>query len=267
MKTTLVTGLWDIGRGDMSEGWSRSFDYYLEKFTELLTIDCNLIIFGDENLMEFVFKHRSRENTQFVLRDLTWFKNNEYYDKIQTIRNNPDWYNQVGWLSDSTQAKLEMYNPLVMSKMFLLHDAKILDRFDSDKLFWIDAGITNTIHLGYFTKDLVLSKIDSELSKFNFICFPYETNSEIHGFTFSKMCEMTNDNPNIVARGGFFGGDKELITELNTLYYNILTQTLSEGFMGTEESLFTILLYHNPDVINYYEIEGNGLLYVMCRYD
>jgi hypothetical protein len=261
MKTTLVTGLWDIGRGDMSEGWSRSFDYYLEKFTELLTINCNLIIFGDENLMEFVFKHRTKENTQFVLRDLSWFKNNEYYDKIQTIRTNPNWYNQVGWLSDSTQSRLEMYNPLVMSKMFLLHDAKILDRFDSDKLFWIDAGITNTVHLGYFTKDLVLSKIDSGLNKFNFICFPYETNSEIHGFTFSKMCEMTNDNPNIVARGGFFGGDKELITEINTLYYNLLTQTLSEGFMGTEESLFTILLYHNPDMINYYEIEGNGLLY------
>jgi hypothetical protein len=30
--------------------------------------------------------------------------------------------------------------------------------------------------------------------------------------------------------------------------------------MGTEESLFTILTYRHPDLINYYEIENNGLL-------
>ena len=34
--TTLVTGLWNIGRGDLTEGWSRSFDTYLNKFEELL---------------------------------------------------------------------------------------------------------------------------------------------------------------------------------------------------------------------------------------
>ena len=36
---TLVTGLWDIGRGNLSEGWSRSFDHYLNKFEQLLQID------------------------------------------------------------------------------------------------------------------------------------------------------------------------------------------------------------------------------------
>ena len=261
MKTTLVTGLWDIGRGNMTEGWSRSFDHYLNKFSELLSVDCNMIIFGDKELMEFVSKHRSTENTQFVLRDLSWFKNNEYSDKIENIRVNPDWYNQVGWLSESTQAKLELYNPLVMSKMFLLHDAKILDKFDSEKMFWVDAGITNTVHPGYFSKDMVIEKIDRELTKFNFVCFPYEANTEVHGFDYNKMSELSNEKTNIVARGGFFGGDKNLITELNTLYYNLLIETLNNGYMGTEESLFTILLYQNPNIINYYEIEGNGLVY------
>ena len=40
---TLVTGLWDIGRGDLSEGWSRSFDHYLSKFEQLLQVDCNTV--------------------------------------------------------------------------------------------------------------------------------------------------------------------------------------------------------------------------------
>ena len=55
---TLVTGLWDIGRGNLSEGWSRSFDYYLNKFEQLLQVDCNMIIFGDSELESFVKERR-----------------------------------------------------------------------------------------------------------------------------------------------------------------------------------------------------------------
>ena len=71
---TLVTGLWDIGRGNLSEGWSRPFDSYLEKFSQLLEIDCNMIIYGDHELEKFVKERRSEDNTQFILRDLSWFK-------------------------------------------------------------------------------------------------------------------------------------------------------------------------------------------------
>lgn len=261
MSVTLVTGLWDLKRDTLIEGWSRSYEnHYLKKFDELLKIENNLIIFGDSELEKFVWERRDQSNTQFVLRSTDWFKNNEYFNLIQIIRNNPDWYNKVGWLSESTQAKLEMYNPLVMSKMFLLHDAKILDKFNSDYLFWIDAGLTNTVHQGYFTHDKVLNKLPKYINNFNFVCFPYETNSEIHGFVINKMNQYSGGKVNKVARGGFFGGTKESITEVNNLYYNLLMETLKNGLMGTEESLFTILLYKYPEIFSYSEIEGNGLM-------
>ena len=259
-RTTLVTGLWDIGRGDLQEGWSRSFQHYLDKFQQLLQVDVNMIIFGDEELEKFVSENRRSENTQFIRRDLTWFKNNEFYEKIQKIRTNPDWYNQVGWLTDSTQAKLEMYNPLVMSKVYLLHDAKILDKFDSEYMFWIDAGLTNTIHPGYFTHDKVLEKLPKLVKNFHFVCFPYETNSEIHGFKYQELCDLAGKPVNMVARAGFFGGKKDVISEINTIYYGLMNNTLSQGLMGTEESLFTIMAYKYPNLITYSEIEGNGLM-------
>ncbi len=258
---TLVTGLWDIGRGELSEGWSRSYDYYLEKFDELLRTDNNLIIFGDKELKEFVEQRRSDDNTQFILRSSDWFRNNDFFENIQKIRSNPEWYNQVGWLKDSTQSKMEMYNPLVMSKMFLLNDARLLDKFNSDKLFWIDAGITNTVNVGYFTHDKVVEKIEHITNKFLFVCFPYNAETEVHGFKYDEMKRLTNDVPNIVARGGIFGGDKDVISQMNVLYYDILIGTLKNGFMGTEESLFTILLYQHPYLIDYVEIEPNGLVY------
>lgn len=256
---TLVTGLWNIKRESLSEGWSRSFQHYLNKFEELLKVDCNLIIFGDSELQKFVSERRQDINTQFILRDISWF-NNDFFSEIQKIRNNPNWYNQSEWLPESTQAKLEMYNPLVMSKMFLLNDAKLLDKFNSTHLFWIDAGITNTVHIGYFTHDNVLEIISKQFNKFNFICFPYDGKIEIHGFEYNKMCQYSNQEVDMVARGGFFGGEKNLISDINSLYYSLMADTLSQGYMGTEESLFTILTYRHPDLINYCEIENNGLL-------
>ena len=255
---TLVTGLWNIKRDGLSEGWSRSFQHYLDKFEQLLQVENNMIIFGDSELESFVFERRTRENTMFITRSQDWFKN-EFYDKIQEIRTNPNWYNQAGWLSESTQAKLELYNPLVMSKVFLLNDAKIMDSFDSEQMFWIDAGLTNTVHPGYFTHDKVLNKLSKYTNKFSFVCFPYEANTEIHGFTYDNINQFAGTKVDMVARGGFFGGPKSLIGDINGIYYNLLSSTLSQNLMGTEESIFTIMCYKHSDIIDYFEIEGNGL--------
>ena len=257
---TLVTGIWDIGRGELTEGWSRSYQHYLDKFEQLLKVEENLIIFGDEELKSFVFERRSATNTQFITRPLSWFTSSEFFPLIQKIRTNSDWYNQVGWLKESTQARLENYNPLVMSKMFLLHDAKIMDQFDSEYMFWIDGGLTNTVHPGYFTHDKVLNNLSKYISKFSFICFPYDAEREVHGFEYNKLNQLAGDKVTKVARGGFFGGPKHTIGDMNGIYYGLLKTTLSEGYMGTEESIFSIMCYKHSDMVNYFEIESNGLV-------
>jgi hypothetical protein len=257
---TLVTGIWDIGRGDLTEGWSRSYQHYLDKFEQLLKVEENLIIFGDEELKSFVFERRNVNNTQFITRPLSWFTSSEFFPLIQKIRTNSDWYNQVGWLKESTQARLENYNPLVMSKMFLLHDAKIMDQFDSEYMFWIDGGLTNTVHPGYFTHDKVLNNLSKYISKFSFVCFPYDAEREVHGFEYNKLNELAGAKVNKVARGGFFGGPKHTIGDMNGIYYGLLKTTLSEGYMGTEESIFSLMCYKHSDMVNYFEIESNGLV-------
>ena len=257
---TLVTGIWDIGRGDLSEGWSRPFQHYLDKFEQLLKVEENLIIFGEDELEKFVFERRSPENTQFISRPLSWFQDNEFFKNIQKIRTNEDWLNRSGWLRESTQARLENYNPLVMSKVFLLNDAKIMDKFNSEYMFWIDGGLTNTVHPGYFTHDKVLDKLSKYISKFSFVCFPYDAETEIHGFEYNRLNNIAGEKVNKVARGGFFGGPKHTIGDINGIYYNLLQSTLNEGLMGTEESIFSIMCYKHSDIVNYFEIESNGLI-------
>jgi hypothetical protein len=126
-------------------------------------------------------------------------------------------------------------------------------------MFWIDAGLTNTVHQGYFTHDKVLDKLPKYINKFSFVCFPYEANTEIHGFTFSKINQIAGQKVELVGRGGFFGGPKESITDINGIYYGLMSSTLNQGLMGTEESLFSIMVYKHADLVDYFEIEGNGL--------
>lgn len=261
MSVTIVTGLWDIGRSDLNYGWSRPFEDYLDRFSNLLKTPDQMIIYIQEKYESFVWAHRSRENTKVIIREVDWFKSNEsIYNKIQEIIKNSDWYSQSSWLYESPQAKLEWYNPLVMSKMFLLNDARILDPFDSTHLVWIDAGITNTVHGGYFWHDKTISKLEKYFDNFSFVCFPYGGKVEIHGFSYESMCNYAQGTVDKVARGGVFGGPKDSISKANEVYYELLQTTLNDGYMGTEESVFTIMLYKYPELFQYYEIKEDGLI-------
>ena len=264
-KITLVTGIWDLGRSNLSEGWSRSFDHYIDKFKQLLenTKNQNLVIFIDKSVEDIVWSIREKHNTVVYHHSVDNFDNNffPFREKVEKIRTNEQWINQVGWLRDSTQAKLPLYNPMVMSKMFLLHNAKVFNNFNSDYYFWIDGGITNTIHPGYFSKDNVFDKITKWLDNFLFVCFPYETNSEIHGFSIDAMKKFSNTNDvNRVARGGFFGGRSDCISKANNMYYELLSNSLDDGFMGTEESIFTIMSYLDESLFRCELINQDGLL-------
>jgi hypothetical protein len=263
--TTLVTGLWNMGRGEISDAFKRSYQQYKEKFAELLKTPLPMFIHVAAEDEDFVWQYRSRDNTQIKILSKehfeTWFP---FFEAVQKIRTNTEWYSQAGWLTESPQAKLPHYNPIVMSKMFLLNDAAASNPFNSEYLFWIDAGITNTIHSGYFWHDRVfdnLPKYMEAIDSILMISYPYEGAEEIHGFPRAPLARYCKtDYVKYVCRGGFFGGKKDHIHDMNGLYYNILSSTLSDGLMGTEESIFTILSHKYPSKFHRFEIAQNGLI-------
>lgn len=260
--TTIVTGIWNIKRDSLGEGWSRSFDHYIENFKKLLQVPNPMFIYIEPEYEHIVWENRARENTYVKYKSVDEFQNNfDFYNKIQEIRTDPKWYNLAGWLKESTQAKLALYNPLVMSKMFMLNDACIFNPFKTENFLWIDGGITNTVHPGYFTHDKVLEKIEPLLNKFLFVCFPYKASTEIHGFKFSEINKIANAEVEWVARGGIFGGNQSVISDFNSKYYHLLSNTLSQGLMGTEESIFSIMTYLYADQVNRVMIEENGMLF------
>jgi hypothetical protein len=263
-KLTLVTGIFDLGRDNAGEGFKRPFTHYIVKFTELLKAlnDYNVVIYIEEKYRSLVEDIRNTSNTVIRTKEIDDFRSNfPFYEQVTKIRKDEKWHNQAGWLANSAQATMELYNPMVMSKMFLLHDEKIRNPFDSDYFCWIDGGLTNTVHPGYFTKDKVLDNIPKMLDKFLFLSFPYPDGGEIHGFSRYKMNELAGTtNVEYVCRGGFFGGPKETLSDINALYYSLLGSTLEQGYMGTEESIFTLMTYTNPEYFKRHTIGADGLV-------
>ena len=258
---TIVSGLWDLNRP------GRDFEkYYLARFSEFLEIDCNMILFLPESLHEFVWERRSKDNTYVKLFELEDIKKlyEPHWEMTQFIRTSSKWLNitgKGGWLPESPQASLEYYNPIVQSKMFLLHDASIYNIFNTDYFFWLDAGITTTVAKTHFTENNVLDLIPQYSDPFLFLSYPYIPTDEIHGFDIKVMREIAQEEKiEYVNRGGLFGGRKEAISEANGLYYTILHDTLRRNCMGTEETIFSIMSHLHPENYNRFMLDDNGLI-------
>jgi len=260
---TFITGLWDIKRGDAPESFRRDFKkHYLPNFKELLKLDINLIIYCNGEVETFVWEHRKQENTHVIRREKEFFqKGFDFFQQVQNIRNNEGWKSQAGWLRESPQSSLEYYNPIVFSKFFMLHDCCIINPFGTENFFWIDAGLSNTVNISkYLSSKDNINKLSNLTDKLLFLSFPYDGQVEVHGFNKTQLNQYAEQNTEYVCRGGFFGGKPKAIKSLNSVYYELLRETLNSGLMGTEESIFTILSYTHSSDIDRVMINPNGLI-------
>lgn len=257
---TIVSGLWNLSRN------GRDFDsHYLPRFREFLEIDAPMILFLPEYLHETVWEIRNENNTFIKTYELDDIQRlySPHWNKTQYIRTNDKWLNitgEHGWLKTSPQATLEYYNPIVQSKMFMLHDASIYNNFNTDYFYWLDAGITNTVPKSHLVEDKALDSIVDITDPFIFLSYPYTSSGEIHGFDSSAMDRFAGEEVKYVCRGGLFGGHKQQISEANASYYSVLQSSLESGYMGTEESLFTIMSYKEPYLYKRFMLDDNGLI-------
>ena len=260
---TYVTALLDINRNELeSKNFKRDFQTYLDKLSILLRNlkNKNLVIYIEEEHYKFV-KNIKPHNV--VIKKITQeqIRNSEYYSKIEKIRTNNTWPNQNGWLPNSPQAKLELYNPLIFQKIHLLNEVSTKNPFNDEYFVWVDAGIANSqASPSVFNEDWYENKIYEELEKFLFINYPYNNYTEIHGFKKEGLKKYYDGDINRVTRATFFGGRRDYIRFLTNKFNELSHKTLNDGFMGTEESVYTLLSYLYPDKINNRMINHSGLV-------
>lgn len=258
---TVVTGIWDIGRDQAGEGFARAWSHYVERFKELLSAQLPMVVHVASKDAGWVREARKGLPTEIVERGPESFAERfDFYERVQEIRTRKEWREQAGWLANSPQATLADYNPMVMSKMFLLHDASIRNPFGSEYFLWLDGAITHTVSRRLLAEERVWDTLKLKMDGFLTVCFPYEGRSEIHGFSSEGMARFADGEVSRVARGGMFGGRRGRLSEANGLYYRILRETLLAGEMGTEENILTLMGYAAPELCRIETIPQNGLL-------
>ena len=149
-----------------------------------------------------------------------------------------------------------------MSKMSLLHDATIYDPFNTENFIWLDAGITNTINYDLLINSNFFEELSKYLDPFLFIRYTYpyygKGVGEIHGFDWEALNRYSGKVTEWICRGGLFGGKKDAVKQANSLYWHTLNNSLNEGYMGTEESIFSILADKHPHLFRSTKIGING---------
>lgn len=261
-KTCIVSGMWNIGRDALKGGFDRRFDKYLERFYELLTIDTPMHLFIPSELRENVLQIRGDKPTAITTKEVqdfeSWFP---FWAGVQKIRTDPTWLARAGWLPDSPQAALASYNPILMSKVFMVHDASILNRLGCSHYYWLDGGILHTVNKGAL--EAAIPRLpDYSGDQLALVSYPYSSETEVHGFEAKAFDKWCGEKSTYVCRGGFFGGATEVLHEFNAAYYQLLQGTLNDGLMGADECILTIYSHQHADKVKRHELkaENHGLL-------
>lgn len=265
MNITLVTSLLDLGRDGLtadSYQFRREFKMYLDAMQNWLKHEYPKVVYTSQQIADEMMKTMTDEakaTTKFAITTREELRSKwlgpDNYDRVQSLRASKDWLGRASWLSNSPQAGLDDYNPLVMSKIYMVRDAARNNYFNTSHFLFLDAKHN------CMNPKLMSPKNDHILrahmfNKFLLTTFDYTPADEIHGFeytAFNRYCNMKNPETRQlvqVGRGGIFGGSSYVIEYIAAMYDAVLTATLQEGLMGTEENILTILKYQVPQYVD-----------------
>ena len=227
---TLVTALVDLGRED------RDFNHYIEGVKRVLETRHPIIVYCEEKHKQLIESFREGKHTIVKTISKQDIENYKHFNRIQEIITKDEWINQSEWMKTSV-IKTPYYIPLTLMKQQMLEECT--QHNSSSYYYWIDSGIYNSYGISENINDFYFTKIPKE--RFFITSFPYYTDSEIHGFNINGMTLLAGDKPNYVCRASLFGGTKGQIKRISKLYEEELQKAIDYGYIGTEESIYTIL--------------------------
>jgi hypothetical protein len=249
MSDTIVTGIFDIGRGAIDGPFARPFSFYLESLSKLLRMDQPLIIYIQKKYEDFVHQHRTHGKTAIRIIELKDIEEFPFYDRIQSIRTSKNWVRQAAWLKDSPQYRLAHYVPLMMMRLRWLRDEALRNPFRTDRIYWLDGGILSNWRYKAFGEQVIEQRVPGR--KFLVYSFPYRRSTEIHGFPRSACAQFCRVRTiRWVCRGGLCGGPLDYVHRVGKYIGDITHETLDAGYMGTDENLLTILAHRHPELIS-----------------
>lgn len=249
---TLVTAFVDLERHD------RNFDHYLNGVSHILKTRHPIIVYCPEKYFDKVRQLRGSNHLILKKFDIDDIEASGYFDQIQQIINKDEWVNQSEWMKDSV-IKSKHYIALTLLKQRLLEHS--LQYNSSTYHYWIDSGLYNSYGITEPIDTFYFTKIPKD--KFFITSFPYYTDSEIHGYNIDGMTRSAGYKPKYVCRASIFGGTKNQIKKITQLYNEELKWSLDNRYIGTEESIYTVLSMKHKQEFTVFEMPNGDIKHFM----
>lgn len=240
-KFTIVTAFFDIGRGDWNY-YNRKTEEYLSHFSNMLSLDTNLIVFTEEKYLDFISQRRTNLDTLIIMKEIKDLYTYERYSDIIISNLSNNRYRENHPNPICPEVTQPLYNILVTNKMKFLEEAVSFNPFSTEYFFWMDGGYTHsTISLKDITWDI------SPLFNSKFSIMALSAVSPLlnpRSFFYEYRDPIT---------GGFFGGRREDIRVISEIYYLIMDCIIdSYNITDDDQYYMTLLISRYPELFSLY---------------
>lgn len=262
MSTTIITALYDIGRGSWPPPFNRSVDSYLGYFKNVLSMDANFVIFVEENMKETILKIR-REFDPFLfktkiyckpLKELEVFQ--KYYKRTQDVMTSSFFLNNRKE-SHTPESFSPEYNLINFNKISFVEEVVLNNPFGTDYFMWMDAGFSH----GKFPCEI------RDLTYPNPEKIKLLDDDKIHFLSLCGEHEMELDSyfsPRVTLAGSMFAGKAKSLLKFKQVCFSVIEEFLDHGAMNDDQTIYAFAYMRNKNLFNLYRDNwfGNFKIFV-----
>lgn len=127
----------------------------------------------------------------------------------------------------------------------LLHDETIHNPFGTRNFYWLHPRLAASLPLGYLTEASCLARRLPVTDRCLVLKFP-----EVLEDDFGNLIPMSSD---------IFGGSREAIAAINTMYWDVYAASLRDGDMPSGEACLGELIRIAPELFSCFVLQANGM--------
>lgn len=242
--TTIVTGLYNIGRDEWKHPFNRSYSDYFQYFNNILSLNCNLVIFIDEKDLNIVQNLRSYidpdlNKTKIVLKN---FKDLEayqkFFDKTKQVMCS-DFFIKNRWENHTPEMIYPEYNIINFNKLSFLEESIKNNWFNSTYFMWIDAGFWH-------------NKFPKE---YRYITYPNDQkikildDDKVHFLLLGEYKKLKSYfDPHVNIAGSMFAGKSVPLLNLKNICYEIIDECLNNNSINDDQTIYSYAYDKQPSL-------------------
>ena len=247
MDTTIVTSLYDIGRGSWPN-FKRTYNEYFKYFKNILSLDCNMTIYIDEKDLNVVNLLRSEIDPEFKKTKILTNKFTEleaykkFYTRTKDVMNSKEFITKRHD-SHTPEMLYPEYNIINFNKVSFLENSIINNFFNSEYFIWLDAGFYHD----RFPKE-IMYKTYPDANKIKIL-----NDNKVH---FLSLCDDNHIelssylDTRVSIAGSMFAGKSEPLLELKKICFCVIDNFLSDKTINDDQTVYAYAYKQNKNLFN-----------------